>query len=156
MDKKKMFLAGQSVLCVLIVLLLIVSTIGIYRQGLARKAADPLSAIYTREKAAEVLLPVLPLIFLSLGMTAAGLSLKIKDEKAMKPVKNTNLPRGRTRDGCTSAVMGKNPESAGMKKLRKAILVLSLFLIVAGAFNGSARDVLGKAIKICTECIGLG
>ena len=29
-------------------------------------------------------------------------------------------------------------------------------LIVAGVFNGSARDVFGKAVKICTECVGLG
>ena len=29
-------------------------------------------------------------------------------------------------------------------------------MIVAGIVNGSMNDVLQKAIRICTECIGLG
>ncbi|MBR4502489.1 MAG: thioredoxin [Clostridia bacterium] len=29
-------------------------------------------------------------------------------------------------------------------------------MIIAGALNGSALDVLVKAITICTECVGLG
>ena len=37
-----------------------------------------------------------------------------------------------------------------------ALLVLAVALIAAGVFNGSARDVFGKAVKICTECVGLG
>ena len=31
-----------------------------------------------------------------------------------------------------------------------------LLMIILGVYNGSARDVLIKAINICTECIGLG
>ena len=31
-----------------------------------------------------------------------------------------------------------------------------LLLIAAGMRNGSAKDVFGKAVKICTECVGLG
>ena len=31
-----------------------------------------------------------------------------------------------------------------------------VMLLVLGVFNGSARDVFGKAVKICTECVGLG
>ena len=40
--------------------------------------------------------------------------------------------------------------------LRGALLILALVLIAAGVQNGSAMDVFGKAIKICTECVGLG
>ncbi|MBE6924309.1 MAG: thioredoxin [Ruminococcaceae bacterium] len=40
--------------------------------------------------------------------------------------------------------------------IRFAGLALALVFIVVGIFNGSAEDVLTKAIKICTECIGLG
>ncbi len=43
-----------------------------------------------------------------------------------------------------------------LKILRIALLVLACVLIVAGVFNGSANDVFGKAVNICTECIGLG
>ena len=29
-------------------------------------------------------------------------------------------------------------------------------MLVAGVLNGGMRDVLVKAVNICTECIGLG
>ena len=40
--------------------------------------------------------------------------------------------------------------------LRLAVVAVAVCFIVIGVFNGSANDVLTKAIKICTECIGLG
>ena len=40
--------------------------------------------------------------------------------------------------------------------LQAVIIVAAVILILAGVFNGSARDVLYKAITICTECVGLG
>lgn len=40
--------------------------------------------------------------------------------------------------------------------IRIAVLTAALCLIILGAFNGSMRDVLDKAVRICTECIGLG
>lgn len=40
--------------------------------------------------------------------------------------------------------------------VRGVVFAFSVACIVAGAVNGSARDVLVKAINICTECIGLG
>ncbi|MBR2797822.1 MAG: thioredoxin [Clostridia bacterium] len=43
-----------------------------------------------------------------------------------------------------------------MGGLQIALVVIAIGLIVAGVFNGSARDVLYKAINICTECVGLG
>ena len=36
------------------------------------------------------------------------------------------------------------------------IIAIAVILIIAGVFNGSARDVFYKAITICTECVGLG
>lgn len=39
---------------------------------------------------------------------------------------------------------------------RTALLITAVILIVFGIFNGGMQDVLQKAIKICTECIGLG
>ena len=40
--------------------------------------------------------------------------------------------------------------------VRGAILVVGVVFIVLGVLNGGMEDVLGKAIRICTECIGLG
>ena len=40
--------------------------------------------------------------------------------------------------------------------VRGAIFVVGVVFIVLGIFNGGMADVLGKAIRICTECIGLG
>ena len=46
--------------------------------------------------------------------------------------------------------------SRSMNVVRIAMLAIAAALILLGIFNGGMRDVLGKAIKICTECIGLG
>ena len=39
---------------------------------------------------------------------------------------------------------------------RVIIILAAIAFILAGVLNGSAKDVLYKAISICTECIGLG
>lgn len=44
----------------------------------------------------------------------------------------------------------------GQKPLRALLFTLAAVLTVLGVLNGGARDVLIKAIHICTECIGLG
>jgi len=43
-----------------------------------------------------------------------------------------------------------------VKALRLGILAVAAVFIVLGVVNGGARDVLVKAVNICTECIGLG
>ena len=46
-----------------------------------------------------------------------------------------------------------------MKKkqaLWAALFLLGLTMVALGILNGGARDVLAKAISICTECVGLG
>ncbi|MBR2328874.1 MAG: thioredoxin [Clostridia bacterium] len=40
--------------------------------------------------------------------------------------------------------------------VRGAVLICAVVLIILGISNGSMNDVLGKAVQICTECIGLG
>lgn len=43
------------------------------------------------------------------------------------------------------------------KKIIWAVLVAAaIVLIVFGVLNGGARDMFVKAVKICSECIGLG
>lgn len=45
-----------------------------------------------------------------------------------------------------------------MKKncIRAIVLCAAAAFLALGILNGGARDVLFKAINICTECIGLG
>lgn len=40
--------------------------------------------------------------------------------------------------------------------IRLSLLAIAIVFIVLGVLNGGIDDVLGKAIRICTECIGLG
>ena len=42
------------------------------------------------------------------------------------------------------------------KALWAALFAAAVALIVLGVVNGGARDVLAKAVKICSECIGIG
>ena len=56
---------------------------------------------------------------------------------------------------------GKTPDKKAIdpKKLlilRCTVLAIALVFILLGIGNKGFLDVLGKAIRICTECIGLG
>ena len=48
MKNVRLFLIIQSILCVLLALVMIAVVIGIYREGAALRADDPLAAIFTR------------------------------------------------------------------------------------------------------------
>ena len=37
-----------------------------------------------------------------------------------------------------------------------ALLAVALVFVAVGVANGGADDVTAKAVKICSECIGLG
>ncbi len=47
-------------------------------------------------------------------------------------------------------------ETVILWSVRGVILATAIVFIVVGIFNGGMADVLGKAIRLCTECIGLG
>lgn len=141
MKMRKVYLIVQSVLCVALALLLTATAIGMYREGAAAKAADPLAQIYTAEKVAERFRPFAPLFLTLVCTTLGGLILGVKDEKGSRPVKCGGL---------------QNSAAAGERTLRLILLIAALGLIAAGALSGGARDVFRKAVKICTECVGLG
>ena len=56
----------------------------------------------------------------------------------------------------------RREENAPAKKVdarlvaRYALLGVAVLMVVLGIINGGMGDVLAKAVKICTECIGLG
>ena len=45
---------------------------------------------------------------------------------------------------------------SSLPTLRAALIGLSVLFIVIGFLGGGFNDVLQKAVRICTECIGLG
>ena len=254
MTVKKIYLILQMILCILLVIILSFTAISIYRDGLVRKAENPLAWIYSREIVEEKLRSVTPLLFASVGMGLAGLILDVKDDDADKPVKDAEL----SRDLIVSHVAEPNEQMKKEQNLQKKLLwggwiafaacsvpiaiyllngshfpdgdleamiaalaahvlpwmalavaclmistvlqersilreteaaqarlkeekaegitaevkkgavskrngtvqlvlvAVAVILIIAGVFNGSAQDVLYKAVKICTECVGLG
>ena len=139
-NKTKLFLTVQSVLCVLLAIMLIAAVIDIYCDGSAAQAENPLTWIFSREIVAERFRPIAPLFFAAIVLAAAGLILGVRGENALKP-------------GNGGKVENK---TAGGKTLQTVLLITAIILIAAGLFNGSARDVFGKAVRICAECVGLG
>jgi hypothetical protein len=59
--------------------------------------------------------------------------------------------------GCKGTGSAQIPQKkSALPAVRLVLYALALILIVLGIRNGGMRDVLIKAINICTECIGLG
>ena len=50
----------------------------------------------------------------------------------------------------------KKHQTVGVWSLRAVIFTLSAVLLIVGVCNGGMKEVLLKAINICTQCIGLG
>ena len=155
MDRKKLFLIIQSALCAIVTALPAVFALIIYTRGLAAKAADPTAWIYSRELAGKYLLPVLPIAVITLVMALVGILLGIRDEKLGKPVKGIEMKKwGAKNAGAEQDESAKGVNTATIVRL--IVLAAAVVLIVIGIVNGSARDVLFKAVTICTECVGLG
>ncbi len=58
--------------------------------------------------------------------------------------------------GKTEPLTETNCEKNTVLIARIAILCIGALFVILGIFNGGMADVLAKAVKICTECIGLG
>ena len=139
MNRKKVFLTAQSILCVILVVMLITAALGIYREGLVQKASDPLSWIYSREKAAASLRPVLPLLALGLLMAAIGLVMGIRDENGEKPMKDTECLRDLTVSRTAVASAEMKAEQTRQKKLLYggwAVFTLCMIPILLYITNG--------------------
>ena len=120
MTKNKVFLWVQTALCALIAILLATAAVRIFLDGSGYQAAGhPSEWIYTREKAAAVLMPMLPLFLLSFAMTVYGLVKDIKDEEADKPVQDVE----RARDLVCARIARPSEEMAKERALQKKLLL---------------------------------
>ena len=147
MKRSKYFLLIQSFLCILAAILLAGAAIGIYAEGTERKAVDPTAYIYTREQAVSAAVPGLIILIAGLGFSVVGGVMGIHDENDDKPA-----PADVYDGGMKQAV--NDPHH--IHKIRLAVLILAIICIIAGVANGNMKDILIKAINICTECVGLG
>lgn len=152
MSRKRVFLWLQAALCAAVAALLAAGAVGIYREGMALRAAgDPSAWIYTRQRVAERLGRVLPLCGVAVGMAAAGILLGIRDGEARPGGRLSAAGRADLARWEPAPVQGR-----GFKALRAALLALAAALVIHGVCNGSMRDVFVKTVNICTECVGLG
>ena len=74
-------------------------------------------------------------------------------------IRETEAAKERIQEEKAAGIKAEPKKEAGPKKtgaLQAVLIIAAIVLIAAGAMNGGARDVLYKAAKICTECIGLG
>ncbi len=150
MKWKKAFICFLALLCVLTAVLLARAAVGLYLEGeQLREGGNALTPVYTREKVAERLIPLAPLVFAAAGLAVLGLLLNVRDESGAR-LRPGSLP---------PSMPGKSAKQSPGRKtnaFRAAMLFLSAALITAGILNGGLWDVLQKAAAICTECIGLG
>ena len=141
MNRNRVFLWVQAVLCIAVCALLAAGAISIFRDGMAvREAGDATTWIYTREKVAEQFWRISPLIFGALAVTAAGIVLGIKDEKADKPVKDIEITRDLLCSNVSIPSDGMINERRKQKNLQIAgivIAALSAVPVLIYMLNGS-------------------
>lgn len=136
---------SQLLLTISIIVLgiaLVIGCVYIYFTGESREQ------IYTREIVAETLFAVVlvPFAFFCFCLLA-NIVLGI-----IYPVKQIKKP--------TKFIEKKTEETKGQfnksLKIKVVVLAIGLLFFILGLSMGGTEDVITKAAKICTECIGLG
>lgn len=95
----------------------------------------------------EMLVHVAP--WAAVALLAVYIALRACDKSCLREAEALRgLPAGKP------APLQEKPFPASV--LRADLYAAAIVFIVLGAMNGGLRDVLVKAINICTECIGLG
>lgn len=103
---------------------------------------------------------VIPCAAVALGMWVAAVLLRGASVSRETVLVKAALAagKGRTvkRETTVPAKKRLTSDPRFLWSVRGVILAVGILFIVLGILNGGMDDVLGKAIRICTECIGLG
>ena len=99
----------------------------------------------------RVLLP-----WTAVGLGALAVCSALSERSALREAQaaRERLKEERAAGAAVEPCPADPPKPAGL--LRAILILAAIAFIIAGVFNGSARDVLYKAVTICTECVGLG
>ena len=99
----------------------------------------------------RVLLP-----FGAVGLGALAVTSVLRERHVLLEIEAAQARIKEERGGNAAAKPDATASGKGRTALQAIVVVVAAALIVMGALNGGARDVLVKAITICTECVGLG
>ena len=121
---------------------------------------------YKSHAEAEKLVKIFPFVFASLCVCAGALiyqSYSLKKELSLvKQVLAESAKRGEKpavkekKDGVWQKVLAFCGKEKTKNIVRIVLAAGAVVLVIVGISNGGMRDVLEKAINICTQCIGLG
>ncbi len=112
-------------------------------------------------KAMYVLLPCMAIPFCYSIFAAYACRASVRRETALvkEAIASVRQETALVKDAIASGETAARPAPANKEKLpwlRYALLVFAVAILVYGFFAGGTKDVLTKAINICTECVGLG
>ena len=148
MKKRKIMAAVMSVMTVLLAVCLAAGILHLYMDGLARQqAAGPAEPVFTAQAISAMIRRISPVFWAWFACVVFSLlSGWLTPEKYQA-----------SRDYPMQMKSGE-PEGTSVPRnaVRLILFAAALVLLVLGVRNGGLRDVLFKAINICTECIGLG
>ena len=143
--QKKMFYAGWAVFAISMIPILLYITNGDHFPN------GDLESMFL-----SLIAHILP--WIAIGLAALMISSVLQEKSMQREIAYAKEQIKSEKANNVKPVAKKKAQDvySRLKILRIALLVLACVLIVAGVFNGSANDVFGKAVNICTECIGLG
>ena len=148
MKKRKIIAVVMSVMTVLLAVCLAAGMLHLYMDGLAgQQAAGPAEPVFTAQAISAMVQRISPVFWTWFACAVLSLLLGwLTPEKYQASRSYPVQMKGEKAEG-TSV-----PRNAA----RLILFAAALVLLVLGIRNGGLRDVLIKAINICTECIGLG
>ena len=150
MDRKKAFLIANAALCALLFAVLVTGAISIYAQGVRDAAAGLPGPVFTRERVADWLSYAWPVLAALAALNAAGWFAGFSG--APDDSHSPRAGESQTREKPVTRVLSGRRGAT----LRAILIAAAALLIALGVANGGMRDVFYKAIRICTECVGLG
>lgn len=143
MTRAKWFLILQAALCALLAAMLAAAAIGIYREGAAEQADNPMAWIYTREKVAEHFAPIAPWCLACAALALAGRVLGIRDGRAGRPVRDAEIARDLACARVRAPGAGMRRERGLQRKLRwggRIAFGLTMLPVLAYLLDGAHFD----------------